>query len=141
MRRPVCGVDAHLHPRAIGPTYTQSVRESEVEGAFVAHLRERGWDVTTENADYADVIARRGVERIVAEVKGNTSSVGTDVDTLYGQLLRRMGGREEGTRYAVVVPAPLATAATRVPEAVRALLDIDVWIVGGDGSVAVHAGE
>ncbi|WP_028638880.1 hypothetical protein [Nocardioides sp. URHA0032] len=47
--------------------------EAEVEAALVAHLLERGWDVTTTNLDHTDVIARRGAELIVAEVKGHTS--------------------------------------------------------------------
>lgn len=111
------------------------MREAEVQAAFVVHLMERGWDVTTDNADYVDVLAQRGAERIVAEVKGHTTSPGLDVDTLYGQLLRRMAGRQEATRYAVAVPASLATAALRVPEPVRDLLDIDVWLVADDGGV------
>lgn len=69
------------------------MREEEVQAAFVEHLRARGWDVTTENADYTDVVAKRGAERLIAEVKGHTSSPGLDVDTAYGQLLRRMKRR------------------------------------------------
>lgn len=40
-----------------------------MEAAVVAYLRERGWDVTTANADFTDVVARRGSELVVAEVK------------------------------------------------------------------------
>jgi hypothetical protein len=32
--------------------------EDEAQAAVVAHLLERGWDVTTANADFTDVIAR-----------------------------------------------------------------------------------
>src|SRR5687768_3110414 len=108
------------------------MREVEVQAAFVAHLRERGWDVSTENADHTDVVAKRGSEWILAEVKGNTSSPGLDVDTAYGQLLRRMG-REGDVRYAVVVPESVALAVRRVPRSVRSALDIEVWLVGEDG--------
>ncbi len=64
-------------------------RESEVVQVFVSWLERHGWRVTTELA-WADVLAGRGDERLVAEAKGVTSSPGLDVDTLYGQLLRRM---------------------------------------------------
>ena len=80
------------------------VKEAEVEAAFVRYLLERGWDVDTDKTDHADVVARRGAEYIVAEVKGTTAAPGLDVDTAYGQLLRRMGDRPEGTRFAIVVP-------------------------------------
>lgn len=111
------------------------MREAEVQKAFVDHLRDRGWDVLTDNADYADVIARRGAETLVAEVKGHTSSGGLDVDTLYGQLLRRMTSPAEETRYAVVVPASLRGKVERVSAAVRDLLDIDVWLVDESSEV------
>src|SRR3954464_13814429 len=100
------------------------MREADVESAFAAHLHERGWDVTTENDDYSEGGAKRGVERIVAEVKGHTTSPGLDIDTLYGQLLRRMTTRHEETRFVVVVPASMVSAATRVPWAIRELLNI-----------------
>lgn len=93
------------------------MREADVQAAFVSHLLERGWDVLAKSPDPADVHAKRGAERLVAEVKGHTTDPGTDVDTMYGQLLRRM--REEDrtadVRYAVVVPESMAVAATRVP--------------------------
>ena len=114
--------------------------EAEVQLAIVEHLRERGWDVTTENVDYTDVIANRGAECIVAEVKGHTSSPGLDVDTMFGQLLRRMTpDGESDTRYAVVVPASLRKAVERVPPRIRGLLAIDVWTVDNDGTVTTSA--
>ncbi len=109
--------------------------EAEVEAAFVRYLLERGWDVTTDSADHTDVLAHRGAERIVAEIKGHTSSPGLDVDTLYGQLLRRMTAPGEDTRYALVVPISLQTKVERVPAPVRDLLDIDMWLVDDDGDV------
>ena len=69
--------------------------EAEVQAAFVKYLNERGWKVVTDNPDYTDVIARRGAELLVAEVKGTTTLPGLDVDTAYGQLLRRMRDRPE----------------------------------------------
>ena len=44
-----------------------------------------------------DVVARGGNETIYAEVKGRTNSrPGAGLDTLYGQLLRRMPAEEVG---------------------------------------------
>ena len=111
------------------------VNETEVEATFVHHLLERGWDVDTDKVDHADVVARRGTEHLVAEVKGTSTSLGLDVDTAYGQLLRRMGDRPEGTRFALVVPKSARRAALRVPEEVRWKFDIDVWVVTEVGSV------
>ena len=73
-------------------------REHEVEAAFVRWLESNGWKVRTQ-VDFADVVAERGDERIVAEPKGITTSAGTDLDTLYGQLLRRVELEPE-VRYA-----------------------------------------
>ncbi len=56
---------------------------------FATWLTEGGWQVETE-VEWTDVVATRGSERLVGEAKGVTSSPGLDVDTLYGQLLRRM---------------------------------------------------
>ena len=85
-----------------------------------------------------DVVARRGNETIYAEVKGRTKSrPGAGLDTLYGQLLRRMPAEEVGdpnTRFAVVIPTG-AEAALRVPRRVRDVLRIDVYAVSDDGQV------
>jgi hypothetical protein len=108
--------------------------EAEVQAAFVLHLIERGWDVRTDNPDYTDVIAKRGAERLVAEVKGDTSSPGLDIDTAYGQLLRRMDG-DEMTDYAVVVPERARAAALRVSESVRRRLNVTVFVVDDLGRV------
>jgi hypothetical protein len=45
------------------------------------------------------VFARRGDERLYAEAKGRMAAIGLDVDTLYGQLLRRMTDPDAGARY------------------------------------------
>jgi hypothetical protein len=109
--------------------------EAEVQAAFVKYLIECGWEVTTEIGDYTDVIGRRGDELLVAEVKGTTSSPGLDVDTAYGQLLRRMGDRPEGVRYALVVPDSARRVALRVSDKVRRRLGIDVWTVDEAGNI------
>jgi hypothetical protein len=103
----------------------------------VAHLRERNWDVSTQNPDFTDVIARRGVERLVIEVKGHTSSPGTDVDTAYGQLLRRMTDENHEATFVLAVPESLRVAAERVPARVRRQLGIEVWLVPEVGTVRV----
>lgn len=108
--------------------------ERRVVEAFCAHLTAQGWDVQTE-VDFADVVATRDGRRLIAEAKGRTSEPGLDVDTLYGQLLRRIsGGGNE--RYAVVVPGGRVTsAALRVPAAVRQALRIEVFSVDDAGDV------
>ena len=86
-----------------------------------------------------DVVAHRGNETIYAEVKGRTKSrPGAGVDTLCGQLLRRMPVEEVGdptTRFAVVIPTGAEAAALRVPRQVRELLRIDIYAVSDDGQV------
>lgn len=110
------------------------MNEAEVQAAFVLHLIERGWDVRTDNPDHADVMAKRGAERLIAEVKGQTTSPGLDVDTAYGQLLRRMV-EDEMTSYAIAVPERGRAAALRVPLAVRRRMDIAVFVVDDLGRV------
>lgn len=110
--------------------------EADVVAAFVRWLVQEGWRVSTE-VDWADVVAERGSERLVAEAKGKTSESGLDVDTLYGQLLRRMAPSAE-TRYAVVVPETLVPVAERVPFFIRRLLDVAVYGVSANGEVVQH---
>lgn len=75
-----------------------------------------------------------------AEAKGITSSTGTDVDTMYGQLLRRMPPGEVGrARFAVVVPRKAVPAAERVSVRVRQLLGIEIYSVDDAGSVVHEA--
>ena len=106
--------------------------------AFRQWLEAQGWETETET-EFVDVVAHRGNETIYAEVKGRTNSrPGAGLDTLYGQLLRRMPAEEVGdpnTRFAVVVPAGAEAAALRVPKRVRDVLRIDVYAVSDDGQV------
>ena len=111
-------------------------RESEIVAVFCQWLREQGWNVRTEVA-WADVVADRGAERLIAEAKGVTMAPGLDVDTMYGQLLRRMGV-QPGTRYAVVVPEKLIPAASRVPEEIRQRLRIDLYGIDSEDVVRPH---
>jgi hypothetical protein len=74
---------------------------------------------------------------IYAEAKGRTAALGLDVDTIYGQLLRRMSPvKVDLVRYAVVVPAEARAAALRVPQRLRRLLSIDVYTVDLAGWVS-----
>lgn len=105
--------------------------------AFREWLHAQGWETETET-EFVDVVAYRGDETIYAEVKGRTKSrPGAGVDTLYGQLLRRMPAEPDGphTRFAVVIPTGAEAAALRVPKRVRDALRIDVYAVSDDGQV------
>lgn len=106
--------------------------------AFRRWLETQGWETETETG-FVDVVAHRGNETIYAEVKGRTKSrPGAGLDTLYGQLLRRMPVEEVGdpnTRFAVVIPIGAEAAALRVPRRVRDLLRIDIYAVSDDGQV------
>ena len=115
--------------------------EARVETAFREFLAADGWEVgdPPPELSFLDVFARRGSDRLYAEVKGRTAAIGTDVDTAYGQLLRRMPAfEEENVRYALVVPDRAETAALRVPERVREALRIDVYVVDEAGAVRKH---
>ena len=94
---------------------------------------------TETETGFVDVVAHRGNETIYAEVKGRTKSCpGAGLDTLYGQLLRRMPVEEVGdpnTRFAVVIPTGAEPAALRVARRVRNLLRIDISAVSDDGQV------
>lgn len=86
-------------------------------------------------------VAERGAEVLYVEAKGRTAAfLGLDVDTLYGQLLRRMPIADESiSRFAVVVPSSVIAAATRVPIRVREMLRIDVYSVDDDGAFSLIA--
>jgi Holliday junction resolvase len=111
--------------------------EAQVEAAVVNYLLERGWDVTTESDDFADVVARRGTETLVVEAKGHTKSAGAAIDIAYGQLLRRMKSDHEAARYVIAVPETLRWHAERVPVSVRRRIGIELFLVAEDGSVSV----
>ena len=102
--------------------------------AFCGWLQAAGWSVQRE-VDCIDVVAVRGDERLYAEAKGRTAAVGTDVDTLYGQLLRRTPDEDASARYAVVVPTVAVAASLRVPAWVRARLRVDVFEVTDENQV------
>jgi hypothetical protein len=112
--------------------------EKRVVDAYVAWLERSNWTVRRE-VGFADVYAERGGERLYAEAKGRTTSPGLDVDTLYGQLLRRMRDPDPGARYAVVVPTAALNAALRVPAWVRDRLSVDVYEVNDDARVHLRS--
>src|SRR4051794_23801274 len=93
--------------------------------AFRRWLEAQGW-MTEAEQGHIDVVARRGAETIYAEVEGRTKGrPGAGLDTVYGQLLRRMPAAEvdaSNTRFAVVVRTGSEAAALRVPRRVRELL-------------------
>ena len=104
---------------------------------FEAWLQTAGGAVRRE-VELVDLLAQHPDGRVLyVETKGETSSPGLDVDTLYGPLLRRMTSQQDSVRYAVVVPRSLEKAATPVPEHVRALLGVDVHLIDTDGSVVL----
>jgi hypothetical protein len=112
--------------------------EKRVIDAYASWLERSGWTVQRE-VNFVDIYAERGDERLYAEAKGRTTSPGLDVDTLYGQLLRRMRDPEQGARYAVVVPTPALNAALRVPAWVRDRLSVDAYKVDDDTAVGCPA--
>lgn len=114
--------------------------EARVVEAFCQWLESHGWTVRRE-VDFCDVAAERDGQRLYAEAKGRTAAPGLDVDTLYGQLLRRMPAEEVGrAEFAVVVPSEARAAALRVQPRVRAALNIAVYTVDADGSVTREDG-
>jgi len=117
---------------------TRLEREAEVVVAFVRWLQDQEWDVAT-GVKHGDVVAKRGDDVLVAEVRGSTSSPELNVDTMYGRLLRRMTGTsaDAATRYAVVGPRLAAEAALRVPQEVRHGLKINVYAVDSGGRVTL----
>lgn len=108
--------------------------EARVVEAFCAWLEREGWAVRRE-VKFTDVVAERGGEQLYVETKGRTAAIGLDVDTLYGQLLRRMPDESARARHGVVVPTAAVAAALRVPDRVRQRLKIDVYEVANEGSV------
>ena len=108
--------------------------EAQVERDFEAWLVRARWTIGAK-ADHVDVRAQRGNEVLVAEVKGHTSSPGLDLDTAYGQLLRRMKADDPNVAYAVVVPESVRKQAERVPRWVHERLRITVYLVDADGGV------
>jgi hypothetical protein len=101
----------------------------------VAWLQQNDWTAEREQA-FVDVVANRRGVKILAEAKGRTTSPGLDMDTMYGQLLRRIPPEEVGRAHlAVVVPDDALKFALRVHEAVRDALNIHVYAVSEAGTV------
>ncbi|WP_309109429.1 hypothetical protein [Zhihengliuella sp.] len=115
--------------------------EKRVVGAFGRYLTERGWTVEYE-VEHCDVRASGpGKQLLFGEAKGRTSAIGLDVDTLYGQLLRRMPAEHlDDARFAVIVPDDGLKAALRVPQRIRDRLNIDVYSVDETGKVTPYTG-
>ena len=112
--------------------------EAPVELAFKRWLKAAGWTLITEQGSWADVIAERGDERLVGEVKGHTAgNTGLDIDTMFGQLLRQMKPGA-ATTWAVIVPTRSLTAVLRVPLEVRHSLGVRVFEVRDDDEVVEH---
>lgn len=114
------------------------MREAEVLDHFGRWLEADGWQVVLE-INWVDVTATRGGRTLLAEAKGSTAAIGIDVDTAYGQLLRRMTDTPS-TAYAIVVPSDATRAALRVPDHVLTTLRLSVFSVAEDGTVRLAAG-
>jgi hypothetical protein len=126
-----------VSPRPTRPEVTIRGDEERVILAFCAYLDGEGWQVQREVA-FVDVYATKGERRLYAEAKGRTTSPGLDVDTMSGQILRRMPPDEVGSaEFAVVLPAVAVSVALRVPARVRRLLGVTVIAVADDGTVTV----
>lgn len=109
--------------------------EARVVAAFRRHLEEEGWTVDAE-VGFCDLVGVRDGSTLYVEAKGRTTSPGLDVDTMYGQLLRRMPVQDDpSARFAVVVPDVALQAVLRVPGRVREALRIDAYSVDADGAV------
>ena len=123
---------------AYWPSEVEWHERDVVVPAFRRWLETQGWETEIET-EFVDVVAHRGNETIYAEVKGRTKGrPGAGLDTLYGQLLRRMPAEEVGdrkTRFAVVIPTGAEEAALRVPKRIRDILRIDIYTVSDDGQV------
>lgn len=112
--------------------------EAPVERAFKQWLVANGWRLVNEAGSWADLIAERGDERPIGEIQGYTAeNTGLDVDTMFGQLLRRMKP-DAATTWAVIVPTRSLTAVLRVPIDVRRSLGIKVCEVRDDDAAVEH---
>src|SRR5258708_760439 len=112
--------------------------EERVEAAYVNWLDGQSWIVRREG-DIVEVYGESEADKLYDEGNGRTAAIGLDVDTLYGQLLRRMKDPGTSAQYAVVVPTAALVAALRVPAWVRDRLHIGVYEVDDDGTVHPHS--
>ncbi len=62
--------------------------------AFAAWLTGHGWTGRFE-VDWWDLLAERDGQRLYAEAKGRTAAPGLDMDTTFGQLIRRMPAEDD----------------------------------------------
>ena|SRR5688572_29611999 len=99
--------------------------EKRVVDAFCRWLQASGWEIAREQA-FVDVVATRDGITLYAEAKGLTAAIGLDIDTMYGQILRRM-------------PIEARAAVLRVSHRVRQLLRIEVYCVDEKGGVFLVA--
>lgn len=109
--------------------------EERVIVAFCGWLESEGWTSIRREVEFVDIVAERDGQTLYVEAKGRTTSPGLDVDTMYGQLLRRMQHLDRNARYGVVVPSSALAAALRVPQWVRERLQVEVYGVDPDGAV------
>lgn len=117
--------------------------EATVVAVFSAWLAEQGWDCEKlpAHGNHPDIVARHpDGRRLIVEATGFSRDSGTDLDTGYGQLLRRMKG-EPDTSYALVVAGSIVRFAQRVPSEVRSRLGIALYTVDSAGRVALVDGE
>jgi hypothetical protein len=109
--------------------------ETRIVAVFEEWLTSQGWSVRRE-VDFVDLVAERCDHRLYVEAKGRTQAIGLDVDTMFGQILRRMPiAEDDKARFAVVVPSEARRAVIRVPPRVRELLRVDVYVVDEAGAV------
>jgi hypothetical protein len=116
--------------------------EAAVVEAFSAWLVEQGWECRPlpAHGNYPDIDARHpDGRRAIVEAKGFTRDSGTNLDTGYGQLLRRMDG-SASTEYVLVVAKSVVRFAQRVPPEVRSLLGIALYTVDAKGIVELIDG-
>ncbi|MBS2537848.1 hypothetical protein KGQ20_34355 [Catenulispora sp. NF23] len=111
--------------------------ETTVVAVFTTWLVGQGWECAElpRYGDRPDIDARHpDGRRLIVEAKGFTRDAGADLDTGYGQLLRRMKG-EPDTGYALVVAGSVVRFAQRVPSEVRNKLGISLYTVDASGEV------
>jgi hypothetical protein len=111
------------------------VTEDDTLRAFLAWTDTNGL-TPQPRRDHEDAVMADDYGVVTAKAKSATSSVGLDIDTTFGQLLRRAHPDHPSTTHcAVVVPASVESAALHVDATVREQLRIDLYVVGDDGVV------